>query len=275
VGAIGEPRASFEGPLRMSTNYGLADDLAFAHELADTARELSLTYFRRQPKQYAKPDGSIVTEADQAVEDELRRLLAAARPDDAILGEERGASGSGARRWVIDPIDGTNEFVRGGTQWWSLIALEIDGRIAVGVCEQPAVQRRCWAIRGGGAFNSVASSNPAPMRVTRTSDLSAARVFVAPPEWLRDASARQRAAALAAVSKPEPHVDHPALQVAAGGYEAAVFFFAGPWDLAAPSIVVEEAGGKFTDTAGHYDIAGSGAVFSNGLVHDAVIAITK
>lgn len=259
----------------MSTHQGLANDLALANELADAARKLSLTYFRREPKHYVKPDGSIVTEADQAVEDELRRILAAARPSDAILGEERGASGNGARRWVIDPIDGTNDFARGGTQWWSLIALEIDGRIAVGVCDQPAVRRRCWALRGSGAFNTVAGSSPAQLRVTRTSDLGAARTFVSPPEWLRDESARRRAAALAAASKPEPHVDHPALQVAAGGYEAAVFFAAGPWDLAAPSIVVEEAGGKFTDTSGRYDIAGSGAVFSNGAVHDAVLALTK
>lgn len=257
----------------MSTHQGLADDLALAHELADAARKLSLSYFRRQPKQYSKPDGSIVTEADQAVEDELRRMLAAARPGDAILGEERGATGNAPRRWIIDPIDGTNDYARGGTQWWSLIALEIDGRIAVGVCEQPAVRRRCWATRGGGAFNLVEGSEPTPLHVTRTSNLKSARVFVAPPEWLRDDSARRRAAALAAASQREPHVDHPALQVAAGGYEAAVFFVAGPWDLAAPSIVVEEAGGKFTDTAGRYDIAGNGAVFSNGLVHDAVVAL--
>jgi histidinol-phosphatase len=259
-----------------ATNYTLDADLALAHELADTARTISLKYFRKQPKQRRKADGSIVTEADEAVEDELRRLLAIARPTDAILGEERGASGAGPRRWVIDAIDGTHDFAEGGAGWAALIALEIDGDLKVGICEQPPVRRRYFATRGGGAFRATEGAKPERLRVTAQSELADARSFVPTPEWLRDDAARAGAAALLAATNPQPMLDHPALQVAFGGYEVAVFFMAGPWDLAAPALVVEEAGGKFTDLDGRHEIAGRGAVFSNGRVHaDALRVLRK
>jgi histidinol-phosphatase len=251
--------------------YSLEADLALAHALADAARKVSLKFFRNSPKQRRKADGSIVTEADEAVEDELRRLLALERPADAILGEERGASGSGNRRWVIDAIDGTADFAEGGTGWASLIALEIDGVLTVGVCEQPPVRRRYWATRGGGAFRASDGAEPQRLRVTTHSNLADARSFVPPPEWQRDPAARAAATALIDASDPHPMDDHPALQVAFGGYEVAVFFYAGPWDLAAPALVVEEAGGTFTDLDGRHEIAGRGAVFSNGLVHAAAL----
>ena len=110
----------------------------------------------------------------------------------------------------------------------------------------------------------------ARIRVSRTQELSGARSFVPSAEWVKGEQARAMAEALGSITNPVPAEDHPALQVAFGGYDLAVFFAAGPWDLAAPSIVVEEAGGKFTDIAGLPTLTGGG-VFSNGRIHAAAI----
>jgi histidinol-phosphatase len=262
------------GPMRLNgfamSVHELADDLNFAFRLADVAREISLARFRRHFEVRVKPDGSLVTEVDEAVEDELRRMLASERPGDAILGEERGPSGSGERRWLIDAIDGTHSFVAGTPHWGTLIALEIAGRVVLGVCDDPPIDRRYWAGKGLGAFRSDAGQRASRIRVSSTEELRGARSFVPAAEWIKEESARAMAHALGTVTSPTPAEDHPALQVAFGGYDVAVFFAAGPWDVAAPSIVVEEAGGKFTDIAGLPTLTG-GAVFSNGKIHDAVI----
>ena len=249
----------------------LDEDLAFAYRLADAARAESMPRFRSQLRSWQKSDGSIVTEADQAVEDALRRLLAAERPNDAILGEERAASGTGRRRWIIDPIDGTVAFAAGLPEWITLIALEIDGRVAVGVCDQPTFDRRYWAMAGGGAFVAQGPAEPRRLRVSSAKQLAGARANAMDPQWLKDDRARRRAAALAAVTTATRMDEHPALQVASGGYDLCAFFTAGPWDLAAPAIVVEEAGGRFSDLEGARTLT-AGAVFSNGLVHDQTLS---
>jgi histidinol-phosphatase len=248
----------------------LADDLNFALRLADAAREISLARFRGSFEVRVKPDGSLVTEVDEAVEDELRRILATERPGDAILGEERGPSGGGERRWLIDAIDGTHSFAAGAPQWGTLIALEVAGRVVLGVCDDPPIDRRYWAAKGIGAFRADSGAQASRIRVSCTEELSGARSFVPSVEWVQEEPARAMAGALGAITNPTPAEDHPALQVAFGGYDLAVFFAAGPWDLAAPAIVVEEAGGKFTDIAGLRTLT-SGGVFSNGRIHDAAI----
>ena len=249
-------------------------DLALALRLADAARNISLARFRGAFEKRTKKDGSIVTEVDEAVEDELRRMLALERPNDAILGEERGASGSGERRWIIDAIDGTISFAEGTTHWGTLIALEAAGQIVVGVCDFPPIDRRYWAVQGRGAFRSDAGGVATRLSVTQTGELKDARSFVPPELWVRTADARSMSAAFAAATAPTDGEDHPALQVAFGGYDVAVFFLAGPWDLAAPSIVVEEAGGKFSDLTGGATLTG-GAVFSNGHLHDATVRLLR
>ena len=254
----------------------LEDDLGLALRLADSAGAVALSYLRRELHQWAKDDGSLATEADVAVEDELRSQLAAERPDDAVLGEERGQTGSDARRWIVDGIDGTIEFAAGSPDWGTLIALEINGQVVVSVCDQPVHRRRYWAVRGGGAFCS--RDGAAATKSLRTSTnrrLTTARSYLPPPHWLPDEQARLVADALETATKPEAHTNHPALQVAAGGYEVAVFFIAGPWDIAGPSLIVEEAGGRFTDLAGERRLTSGNAVFSNGVLHDDVIALAS
>jgi histidinol-phosphatase len=257
-----------------ATALDLDADLDLALRLADAAREVSLARFRGPFATRTKSDGSIVTEVDEAVEDELRRMLARERPDDAILGEERGASGSGRRRWIIDAIDGTQSFAEGDVHWGTLIALETDGQVVVGVCDDPPIDRRYWATKAGGAFRSDAGGAPQRLRVSQTAELARARAFVPPGQWLRTDDARAMCAAYAAATQPVAAEDHPALQVAFGGYDVAVFFMAGAWDLAAPSIVVEEAGGRFTDLAGGRTLT-RGAVFSNDRLHDAVMRVLR
>jgi len=254
----------------MPSRFTLDADLELALRLADAAREISLARFRGTFQKRLKADGSIVTEVDEAVEDELRELLARERPADAILGEERGASGSGERRWIIDAIDGTLSFAAGKPTWSTLIALEVAGNIVVSVCDDPPIDRRYWAVKGRGAFRADAAGQPLRLKVTGARELVGARSFVPPAEWVRGEDAQAMAAALAGATRPMAPDDHPALQVAFGGYDVAVFFMAGPWDLAAPALVVEEAGGRFTDLHGAATLT-AGAVFSNGALHDATL----
>jgi histidinol-phosphatase len=165
-------------------------------------------------------------------------------------------------------------FVGGTTGWGTLIALEIDGRVAIGVCEMSPTAKRYWATRGGGAYVSRNGAADARLRVSDTSELAAARCFVPPAMWARTEAARAMSTSLSAATRPYEQDEHPALEIAAGRADVCVFFTAGPWDLAAPSLVVEEAGGRFTDLAGGRTLTG-GAVFSNGRFHDAAIELLR
>ena len=249
-------------------------DLAFAHRLADAASRVSLSHFRTELKQWNKGDGSLVTAADLAVETELRAILGRERPDDAILGEEQGASGSGPRRWILDAIDGTVDFAAGTPNWCTLIALESDGRLIVSVCDQPAHRRRYWAARGQGAYCREGDVDAPPQRlhVSAVDRLADAHAFLPRPEWQPTDRARRIATAAQGAARARPWVTHPALQVATGGFEFTLFLAAGTWDLAAPLLVVEEAGGRFTDVEGRYDWTTGTALFSNGRVHDELLA---
>jgi histidinol-phosphatase len=130
----------------------VSPDLELALQLAGAADAISLPYFRSGLPIETKQDLTPVTEADRAVEAELRRILTAERPADSILGEEHGATAGGARRWILDPIDGTRNYVRGIPVWATLVALEESGIVRLGVVSAPALGRRWWAERGVGAF---------------------------------------------------------------------------------------------------------------------------
>lgn len=249
-------------------------DLALAQRLAAAARSVTMARFRGAFAARNKPDGSLVTEVDEATEDAIRAIVARERPRDAFLGEERGETGSGRRRWIVDAIDGTLDFAAGTTGWGTLIALEIDGHIAVGVCEMSPLGKRYWATRGGGAYVSASGAPDVRLAVSDTRELAAARCYVPAPQWVRTDAARAMARAISAATVPYRQDEHPALEVASGRAELCVFFMAGPWDLAAPSLVVEEAGGRFSDLAGGRTLTG-GAIFSNGRLHDAAVDLLR
>jgi histidinol-phosphatase len=129
------------------------DDLRLAHVLADDADSLTMSRFKALDLHVmSKPDLTPVTDADRAVEEGIRRTLSRARSRDAVLGEEQGSTGHSQRRWIVDPIDGTKNFVRGVPVWATLIALAVDDEVVVGVVSAPALQRRWWAVTGGGAW---------------------------------------------------------------------------------------------------------------------------
>lgn len=250
----------------------LSADLELAMALADEARSISLGAFRGHFGKRRKADGSIVTDIDEAVERAIRARLKRERPDDAMLGEEFGETGRGPRRWIVDAIDGTSSFAAGTAQWGTLIALEVDGELAVGVCDMAPIDRRYFAAAGQGAHCVESGGEPERLRVSAGADFAAARCFVPSPEWT-PAADRIRCAALSARTQCFDPADHPALRVAAGEIELAAFFMGGPWDVAAPAIVVREAGGRFSDLHGGTSIARGGGLFSNGRVHEHALAL--
>jgi histidinol-phosphatase len=239
----------------------VSSDLDLALRLADAADAISLPRFRSGLAIETKPDRTPVTEADRAVESEIRRMLAAERPVDAILGEEEGVAGSGSRRWIVDPIDGTRNYARGIPVWATLIALEVDGAVQVGVVSAPALRGRWWAERGAGAF-----ANGEPVHVSAIGQVEEA-VLSFSIENEVPAIAR-RAWHARGLGDFWAH-----MLVAEGAVDGAVDALGiSEWDLAAIQVVVEEAGGCFSDFAGEARIDSGSAITSNGLLHEEIRA---
>lgn len=259
------------------TDAALAADLALALELADLADRVAMQRFRAVDLRVdTKPDRSYVTEADLAVERAIRERLAADRPGDAVLGEEYGTEGAAARRWVIDPIDGTANFLRGVPVWGSLIALELDGRPAVGVASIPALGRRWWAARGHGAFTSDApGGEPRGIRVSQVRELADASLAFGSIEQWRDAGRLDDLLRLAeTVWRDRTYSDLWAyLLVAEGVVDLSAEFGLKPWDIAALVPIVEEAGGRVTAFDGGPDAASGSTLATNGLLHDEAVAL--
>jgi histidinol-phosphatase len=255
------------------------DDLALALELADHADSITLSRFRAEDLRVdTKPDLTPVTEADRAVEQALRERLAVARPEEAVVGEEFGhpAEDSG-RRWIIDPIDGTKGYVRGMPVWATLLALEEEGEIVVSVVSAPALQRRWWASRGDGAFvRDALGEGPRRLRVSSVKALEAAQVsYGGLAEWTKVGRLETVLELIARCWRSRAFGDVWSYMLVAegvvdiGGVEPEVRV----WDLAAPLLIVEEAGGRFTDLHGVARADGGSAVATNGLLHDATLAI--
>ncbi|MBA3561755.1 MAG: histidinol-phosphatase [Actinobacteria bacterium] len=235
-------------------------DLELALALADAADAISLPRFRTGLAVETKPDLTPVTEADRAVESELRRLLSEQRPDDAILGEEEGVSGGGSRRWILDPIDGTRNYTRGVPIWATLVALEESGTVQAGVVSAPALERRWWAERGAGAFAD--GERLAVSAVARVED---AVLSFAYEDGVPDIASR--AWHVRGFGDFWAH-----MLVAEGAVDGAVDAVGvSEWDLAAVQVIVEEAGGRFSDFSGASRIDGRGAISSNGLLHDELL----
>ncbi len=259
-------------------------DLAFALELADLADPLTLARFQAADLGVeTKPDHTPVSEADRAVERALRERIQAARPGHAVVGEELGADGAGDARWILDPIDGTKNYVRGNPVYATLIALERGGRVEVGVVSAPALGRRWWAARGEGAFAGWAARGQGAVaggrriRVSRIRDLAAAQLnYSSLGSWEEHGLGEQFRALARRCWRTRGFGDfwiH--MLVAEGTAEVSVEPEVELWDLAPIQVIVEEAGGRFTDLGGVARPDGGSVVASNGLVHDEVLAALR
>lgn len=242
-------------------------DLRFAHELADLAEAITLARFRARDLQVeTKPDLTPVSEADRAAEEAIREHVARSGRGESVLGEEFGDDGGDAR-WIVDPIDGTKSYVRGIPVWATLLALEREGRVEVGLVAAPALGRRWWAVRGGGAF--VDGEAARVSRVARIEDatVSATSYPGMPPGW---------AELTARAWTPRAWGDfwHHCL-VGEGAVDVACEPVANLWDYAAVQLVVEEAGGRVTTFAGEAPNHGGTYVSTNGVLHDATLALLR
>ncbi len=254
----------------------IADDLALALQLASLADEMTLARFGALDLHIeTKPDLTPVTDADQSVERVLRENLSVARPDDAVLGEEFGGTAVfNGRQWVIDPIDGTKNFVRGVPVWATLISLLHDGVPVVGVVSAPALSRRWWAGAGSGAFTAFGDEPARRLSVSAVGDLDSASLSFSSLSGWADRGVRDRFIDLTdAVWRVRAYGDFLSYCLLA---EGAVDIAAEPevslWDLAALDIVVREAGGTFTSLAGEPGPHGGSAVATNSLLHRQVLA---
>ncbi|MCI0383959.1 histidinol-phosphatase [Streptomyces sp. CNQ085] len=255
------------------------DDLRLAHVLADTADATTMERFKALDlKVETKPDMTPVSEADKAAEELIRTSLRRARPRDAVLGEEFGGEGRGPRRWVVDPIDGTKNYVRGVPVWATLIALmertEEGDRPVVGVVSAPALNRRWWAALGGGAYTGrslTSATRLSVSRVARVQDASFA--FSSLGGW----EERGRLGGFLDLTRDcwrtRGYGDFwPYMMVAEGSVDICAEPELSLWDMAANAIVVREAGGTFTGLDGREGPHSGNAAASNGLLHEDLLA---
>jgi len=268
--AVGAPtRTGDPATFRRISN--LDADLELAHALADTADAITTSRFRARDLAFStKPDRTPVTEADHAVETAVRETLASARPGDGVVGEEFGVTGEATRRWIIDPIDGTKSYLRGSPPWATLLGLEEDGELVLGIVSAPMLSRRWWATRGGGAF-----ANGEPIAVSEVAALEDAllchadvlsySVFGCGPEF--DALT-QRVWDRRGFGDFWGH-----MLVAEGIADVMVEPVLSIWDVAAVIPIVQEAGGRTTDRRGAVRADGGNAVTTNGVLHDAVLEV--
>lgn len=260
-----------------TASFDVAADLALALWLADAADAVTVDRFGALDLRVdTKPDLTPVTDADRGVETALRDMLAGDRPDDLVLGEEFGGTATfSGRQWVIDPIDGTKNFVRGVPVWATLISLLHDGVPAVGVVSAPALRRRWWAAAGQGAFAAVSGESPRRLSVSSVPELSSASLSFSSLSGWKKRGLRDRFIDLTdSVWRVRGFGDFFSYCLLA---EGAVDIAAEPevslWDLAALDILVREAGGVFTNLDGVAGPHGGSVVASNGRLHDAALRV--
>ena len=258
------------------TEYSAADDLALALALAADADHISLDRFHSVDLVVTtKPDRTPVTDADQAVERSIRAGIEAARPGDSILGEEYGTQGSGSRQWIIDPIDGTANFLRGVPIWGTLIALAIDGMPVVGVVSSPALGKRWWAATGHGAWAQDTGRDPRPIHVSAVADLADASLsYNSLQGWDEEGRLDDVVALSRAVWRSRAIGDMWSyMLLAEGALDIVGEFDLKPYDMAALIPIVEGAGGRFTSVTGVPGPWEGNALATNGLLHDAALRL--
>jgi histidinol-phosphatase len=244
-----------------------AEELAFAHHLADRAGEMALSYFRHDPQVTWKPDATPVTEADIAVEAMIRQELGARYPGDAIRGEEGGVEGESDRMWIVDPIDGTRNYAAGIQIWANLLALKVEGEYVLGLANAPAIGERYAAIRGMGA-----TWNGEPMHVSPVDRISDGMVVFGDVEaWIGTSQHDRFMGVVAGAQRSRGFGDFWGhMLVARGAAVAMIEPQLSEWDFAPLVVIVEEAGGRVTQIDGSPPAHGASLVTSNGLVHDEV-----
>jgi histidinol-phosphatase len=250
------------------------DDLRLAHVLADAVERVTIGRFRAADLAVEnKPDLTPVTDADRAAEELVRSQLKRTRPRDAVEGEEFDTTGHGPRRWIIDPIDGTKNFVRGVPVWATLIGLVDDGRPVLGLVSAPALQRRWWAATGSGAWTGRSLSSARRISVSQVGRLEDASLSYSSLSGWRDAGRRDDFLDLMDTCwRTRAYGDFWSYMLVA---EGAVDIAAEPelavHDMAALVTIVEEAGGRFTGLDGRDGCWSGNALASNGLLHDEVL----
>jgi histidinol-phosphatase len=259
--------------LRKGTDDELRRWLEVALAACDEADVIARAHFRRDLEITAKPDRSFVTQADTAIERMIRERLADAFPDHGIVGEEYGTeAGDASVLWYIDPIDGTHNFIRGVPLFGTLLAVERDGELQAGVMSAPAMDERWWAHRGGGAWARNRGETPRRIQVSGIATLGDAQILYGSG---RDITASGRApgfeALLRDVWRERGFGDFWGYAlVAEGAAEAMVEVDLYPWDAAAPTVIVEEAGGRVTDLDGIRSVHSRTFLTTNGHLHDTV-----
>ena len=250
-------------------------DLTLALKLADQADIITMNRFRALDLRVdAKPDSTPVTEADQAVEQYIRDELMSARPSDGVIGEEQtDTSPDSNRQWIIDPIDGTKNYVRGVPVWATLIALSEDGELKLGVVSAPALGRRWWAVAGGGAFTRDVDGSVRPIHVSDVGQLADASLSYSDAVgWAGFESALGDLQAVTWRSRAYgdfwSHV-----MVAEGVVDIAVEPELSVWDMAAFIAIVREAGGTVTGLDGSDALTHKSAVTTNSALHTDTLKV--
>ncbi len=263
-------------------------DLALALRLADAADAISTPPFRSADLLVEiKGDGSPVTVVDRAVETMMQKIVLQERPQDSFLGEEIGPHGSGPRRWIFDGIDGTHNYAAGVAAWATMIALEIDGEVQLGVVSSPCGGVRWYAERGAGSWRLEAAhhdgvvtsfhdSVPTRLMCTNTEVFDDANVLPVPPEgfmlgW-RSTLAGELLRGTASNSRTYAYYG---AAVAEGLLDATIILNGGPWDFAANTVIVEEAGGEYRDPWGGRRLDTNCIVFTNGKLTQHILAIAR
>lgn len=259
----------------LSSSASLRDDLELALRLADAADAVAMARFDAADLRIdTKPDRTHVTEADLATERAIREILDAERPGDAILGEEYGTSGDTARRWVIDPIDGTHNYMRGIPVWATLIALSVDGVPQVGVVSQPALGRRWWAATDHGAWTNGRDGELRRIHVSDVDDIAHASISFQSIEQWDDVDLVPTLERLTrAVWRDRGYGDAlPYMWLAEGRLELVAEFGVKEYDIAAIAPIVREAGGRFSAFDGSDRLDAESSLATNGTLHDAFLA---
>jgi histidinol-phosphatase len=266
--------AAWSATLRRVPEEDLAAWLSLAIEMCDEADRLARRSYRRDVPTSRKPDRTFVTEADQVIERLIRERIRAVYPDHGLVGEEYGdEAGASAVRWYIDPIDGTANFIRGVPLFATLLAVEVDGEMQLGVMSAPALGARWYAARGHGAWAVARDGLRRRLRVSKVDALEDAQlVFGSRREDVASGLMPGFDAVIDACWRERGFGDFWGYALVGEGAAEAMFETGmHSWDIAAPMIIIEEAGGRVSDVTGVRDVRAPSFVASNGLLHEEIL----